>query len=115
LRSRERDPATTAYRYALDSDEWHHCDVRIVAERGVVRDFSVTYLAIIEDRLVPIARYDAAHGYPHRDTVDWTGQVVEKHWMPLQSLGEALDHAIVDFKANYQRYFNEFLARRSQR
>jgi hypothetical protein len=35
--------------------------------------------------------------------------------MPLESLGDALDDAILDVKMNYQRYFDEFQARRSAR
>lgn len=115
MRHSPRDPATTAYRHPLSPDEWHLCDVRILAERGQVLDFTVVYLAIVDNRIMPVARYDAAHGYPHLDTLDWSGNVFEKHWLPLQSLGEALDHAILDFKVNYQRYFDAFLARRPQR
>jgi hypothetical protein len=82
MRRRERDPATTAYRFRLDPPHLHYCDVRVLAERGAVLDFAVLYLATVEDRVYPVIRYDAAHGDPHRDTLDWNGYVVEKHWMP---------------------------------
>jgi hypothetical protein len=90
----------------------HFCDVRILAHRGEVVDYTVLYLAIVDDRFVPIERFDAAHGYPHRDTLDWEGHVIEKHWMPLESLDVALNHAVLDVKMNYDRYFDAFLSRR---
>jgi hypothetical protein len=115
MRRKERDQATTAYRFALDPEKNNFCDVRILSERGHVLDYTVIYLTIIEGRLLPVERFDAAHGYPHRDALDWDGHVVEKQWMPLESLGDALDDAILDVKMNYQRYFDEFQARRSAR
>jgi hypothetical protein len=86
VRRKERDPATTAYRFALDPENDNFCDVRILSERGKVHDYTVLYLTIIDGRLMPVERFDAAHGYPHRDTPDWDGHVVEKHWLPLETL-----------------------------
>lgn len=115
MRGRERDPATTAYRYELDESGLHLCDVRILTERGDVLDYTVLYLATIDGVLMPVERYDSAHGYPHRDTLDWDGRVVEKHWTPLESLDAALDAAIVDVKARWREYFRAFLERRPKR
>ena len=112
---RERDAATTAYRFEIDVEKLNLCDVRILTDHGEVIDYTVLYLTIIDGRLIPVERFDAAHGYPHRDTLDWEGHVVEKHWMPLESLRAAVNHAILDVKTNYRQYFEEFLERRPNR
>ena len=115
MRRRERDPATTAYRYEFDDDGLHLCDVRILTDRGTVVDYTVIYLAMIDGSLMPVVRYDSAHGYPHRDTLDWEGRVVEKHWTPRESLDTALDSAIIEVKARWREFHREFLARRPRR
>jgi hypothetical protein len=115
MRRGPRDPATAAYRFAVDDDELHFCAVRIVTDRGNVVDYGVVYLATVAEKLMAVERYDIAHGYPHRDTLDWEGHVVQKHWIPLASFGAALDAAILDVKLHYQRYFDQFLARRPGR
>lgn len=112
MRHRERDPATTAYRFRLDPPRLPYCDVRILAERGKVLDFTVIYSATIGDRLYPVMRYDTAHGDPRRDKLDWDGHVVEKLWMPGMSYADALNHAIRGVKANWEDMFAEFLRRR---
>lgn len=115
MRRRKRDPATTAYRFRLDPPHLHYCDVRVLAERGEVLDFTVLYLATVEDRVYPVIRYDTAHGDPHRDTLDWNGFVVEKHWMPGKSNAEALNDAIREVKTTWPEMYAAFLRRRPVR
>jgi hypothetical protein len=112
MRHKERDPATTAYRYEIDTQGMHLCDVRILTDRrGSVTDYTVLYLATIEGVVQPVVRYDAAHGYPHRDTLDWDGRVIEKHWMPQQSLAQALNRAIEELKTQWPVFFEAFMQR----
>jgi hypothetical protein len=87
MRSRERDPATTAYRFAVDPWEMNFCDVRILSELGEVLDYTVLYLTLIR-------------------------RVVEKHWLPLESLDVAVNKAILDVKTQWPRYLDAFLERR---
>jgi hypothetical protein len=112
MRRKERDPATTAYRFRLDPPHLHYCDVRVLAERGRVLDFTVIYLATVGDRVYPVMRYDTAHGDPHRDTLDWDGHVVEKHWMPGMFYALALNNAIREVKTTWEDMFADFLRRR---
>jgi hypothetical protein len=113
MRRKERNRATTAYRHEVDDYGRHLCDVRIFTDkRGKVVDYTVLYLATIEDRILPVVRYDSAHGYPHRDTLDWDGHVVDKHWTPLQPLPIALNQAIEEVKTHWHEYFEAFLLRR---
>jgi hypothetical protein len=67
------------------------------------------YLTIVDGGLEPVERFDAVHGYPHRDTLDGDGNVVEKHWTPLASLSDAVRDAILDVKSRWRRYLEAFL------
>ncbi|MEA2514305.1 MAG: hypothetical protein QOJ59_3792 [Thermomicrobiales bacterium] len=115
MRRKDRDPATTAYGHKVDQQGNHFCDVRILTDRGEVIDDTVLDLAMVEGVLMPVARDDSAHGYPHRDTLDWDGHVAEKLWMPLQSLSEALNHAVEEVKTLWPGHFEAFLLRRPLR
>jgi hypothetical protein len=83
--------------------------------RHKVIDYTVLYLTLVDDQLRPVERFDPAHGYPHRDTLDWEGHVVEKHWMPLESLVDGVRNAILDVKSQWPRYLEAFLERRPGR
>jgi hypothetical protein len=107
-----RDPATTAYRFELDRAAMNFCDVRVLAERSEVMDFTVLYLTSIDEVLLPVMRYDTAHGDPHRDTLDWDGHDVEKHWIPALPRGIALDAAIREVNSNWEAMLADFLRRR---
>ncbi|MEA2530134.1 MAG: hypothetical protein QOG89_1778 [Thermomicrobiales bacterium] len=65
-----------------------------------------------EGRFYTAVRFDAAHGYPHRDTLDWEGRVIEKEWLRLQPLADALTEAEDDVRANWQRYREELFRRK---
>jgi hypothetical protein len=82
MRRKERVRATTAYRYKLDDLGSHLCNVRILTERGRVVEYIVLYPATINGSVMPVVRYDSAHGYPQRETLAWDGGVVETHWSP---------------------------------
>ena len=86
--------------------------VRIVTEGRTVLDFTVQYEAYIEGEYRPVVRYDCHLG-PHRDTLDWSGRTIHKHWMPKGiSYNQALDDATADIEANWERYRDDFLRRR---
>ena len=44
--------------------------VRFLTDRGVVRRFTVQYEAVVDGTTYPVVRWDTAHGYVHRDTLD---------------------------------------------
>ena len=81
-------------------------------ERGHVLEFSVQLECWIEDRWRPVARYDTAHGFAHRDVLGWSGNVVEKTPLPANwTLKRALAYAISDLKDHAATYRSEFLGR----
>lgn len=51
-----------------------------------------------------VARYDLAHGVPHRDENSRRGRLLAKTWFPSDKPEVVLEHAIKDFKKNYESY-----------
>jgi hypothetical protein len=82
--------------------------VSFTQHRGQVISFAVLLVAELEDGLVNIARYDTAHGLPHRDVLGRKKGLLTKHWFPNVPYGRVLDLAISDFKANHESYIRIF-------
>lgn len=86
---------------------------RFTTEGGQVRTFTVQYEAWIDDEFRPAIRYDTAHGQPHRDELDWSGETIEKEWLPAEmSLNEAMTYAERDILDNWPKYREAFVRRR---
>jgi hypothetical protein len=79
--------------------------VAFVQQGGEVVSFAVVLVAETLDGLVNVARYDTAHGVPHRDVMGRRKGLLSKRWFPNVPLGRVLDLAITDFKANHESYF----------
>ena len=73
--------------------------------------YTVRYEAWIEGRAYPVVRYDSAHGRAHRDTLDWTGEIVDKAWRSFPSLDDAMTDAIDTIKAEWYSFREAFLRR----
>ena len=58
-----------------------------------------------------IARYDTAHGRPHRDMISPKGRLLRKDWLLEMTFSEAANHANQDFKGNHEAYIQQFEAR----
>lgn len=85
----------------------------MVREGKNVVDFVVQLEAYIDDRFRPIIRYNGSHGHPHRDTLDWNGETIEKRWAPPGTTNShVVTEAIKEVSANAERYIAEFLRRR---
>ena len=83
---------------------------RFDLDRGRVTEFTVQLECWIEGRWRPVVRYDTAHGYPHRDTLGWTGTVMAKDPMPPGlSRNDAMNQARADLVAHHATYRAEFL------
>ena len=54
------------------------------------------------------ARYDMAHGVPHRDKNGMKAGLIAKIWFPNDSPERVLAQAIKDFKKNYESYIEKF-------
>ena len=82
--------------------------VSFLQQRGQVISFAVLLVADTADGLVNVARYDTAHGMPHRDVLGRRKGLLTKHWFPNVPFGRVLDLAITDFKANHESYVRIF-------
>jgi hypothetical protein len=82
--------------------------VSFVQQHGQVISFAVMLVMETADGLVNIARYDTAHGLPHRDVLGQKKGLLTKHWFPTVPYGRVLDLAISDFKANHESYIRIF-------
>ena len=71
---------------------------------GRVVSFCVRLMLVQEGREHNVARYDTAHGVPHRDVLGQQGRLVQKTWFPDQPLEAVLNHALNDFKLHYRQY-----------
>ncbi|MBA2277905.1 MAG: hypothetical protein H0W06_09115 [Chloroflexia bacterium] len=63
---------------ANGGDGGDHIRVRFATERGRVLRYTVQFEILNEGRHWPAVRYDSAHGVPHRDTLDWRGETIDK-------------------------------------
>src|SRR5262249_13454746 len=88
--------------------------IRIVVvkdDRHEVVAYTVQFEIYHEGHYHPAVRFDAAHGHPHRDTLDWDGRVVAKDWLRPLGNAAALTEAEQDIEANWQKYREEFFRR----
>jgi hypothetical protein len=69
---------------------------------------------MIDGIVYPVVRYDTAHDYAHRDTLDRSGREIAKDWIAGPNrFAWALTIAIRDLKTNWSTYFDEFIRRES--
>lgn len=89
--------------------------IHINIDRGEVTRFVVQLeCAIGGDRWLPVVRYDSAHGRPHRDILDPSGETVKKEWLDELlghdvSMAEGLNYGQDDLKRNWRIYRDTFL------
>jgi len=70
---------------------------------GRVIEFVIQYETKVGERWFPVVRFDASHGFPHRDLLDAQGNV-EKQRLSFRDYNEALAYAEADINLNWMRY-----------
>lgn len=78
--------------------------VEIVMAAGRVISFCVRLMLVRAGCEHNVARYDTAHGVPHRDVLGRGGKLIQKTWFPDQPLESVLNQAVDDFRLHYQQY-----------
>ena len=73
-------------------------------DAGRVVGFVVRLMIDLEGTIYNVARYDTAHGTPHRDILTRSNKIIEKQWLVDMDFDAALTCAISDFKQNYESY-----------
>jgi hypothetical protein len=75
-----------------------------------VEAFTVQLELVIDDEWLPVVRYDCAHGVPHRDLLDLTGNIIAKEWL-LGSLNDVLTSGTRELRVNWRYYVSRFSGR----
>jgi len=92
------------YRIWLSDNAYMVVDFTMV--RGRIVSFVVRLMHVDEAGAESnVARYDTAHGAPHRDILGRKAGVLTKTWYIDASLDSVLRQAIGDFKHNYEDYY----------
>jgi len=77
-----------------------------------VVEFAIQYEIRWGEEWVPVARYDTAHGFAHRDLFTEKGEVV-KTPLGMKDLNMALTFAESDLKSNWRLYRQRYRGDRS--
>ena len=96
----------------ISDDGLNRIRVRLQIERGEVLRYVVQYETVVEGKIYPVVRYDSAHGYPHRDLLDWNGNVVERIWLAPVDYGAAATEAIAALDRDWPQPREAFLRTR---
>jgi len=94
--------------FFIPLDESDRIRMQIVVEKKEVIYLVVQYETMIDERWLPIVRYDAAHGYFHQDLYQGNKQVSKKE-ISVADLNEGLTYAQKDLAQHWQQYKNKFL------
>lgn len=78
-----------------------------VSDEGRIIEFRVQYELYVRRRWYPVVRYDTAHGFAHRDLMDFNG-VKSKTPLFTSDYNEALTFAESDIKSNWEIYKTRF-------
>jgi len=81
-----------------------------VRSKWRIISFTVQYETLWRDKWLPVVRYDAAHGFAHRDLYDLQGKTAKTPLFILD-YNQALTFAESDLRVNWQVYRERFLKR----
>ncbi len=92
----------------LDEESFERLRFKVTTLKGKVIDIVIQYETFINDKWVAIARYDCAHGFFHRDSMNPDG-TQDKSTISIDQLDVALGYAEQDLKDNWQKYRSNYL------
>ncbi len=76
-------------------------------EKGIILEFVVQYEALMSDQWQPIARYDTAHGFAHKDIMKANGKTI-KQPLFFETYNLAFTYTTIDLKLNWKKYREDF-------
>jgi hypothetical protein len=81
--------------------------INLLVEAGMVTDFQVIYLTMLNGHMHQVLRYDCAHGFPHKDVLF----TKPKRKVRIQSndYKRIIDDAICDIRENWREYKAKYL------
>lgn len=68
----------------------------------------VQFETFIDNNWRPVIRYDTAHGFAHKDVLNFKGKVIEKIEMTEIDYKQALQIANIDIETNWKKYKEKF-------
>jgi hypothetical protein len=96
------------YLIYLSADSNDRLRVYAQKEKGAILEFVVQYEALISEEWRPIARYDTAHGFAHKDIMKASGETI-KQPLFFETYNLAFTYATIDLKANWKKYRESFV------
>jgi hypothetical protein len=99
---------TKVFLKELEDKDTERLRLKIVVVKGKVVDMVVQYESVVDGKWTPIARYDCAHGFLHRDVMFRNGDK-RKEVIAIERLEDALAYAQQDFKDHWQSYKDRYL------
>jgi hypothetical protein len=78
--------------------------VDFVTAKGRVVSFVVRLMWVENEQQINVARYDTAHGSPHRDILGEGNKLIQKEWFFDLPADRVLKNAIEDFRLNHEHY-----------
>ena len=97
-----------AYVFMLTNDDRKRHEH--VSEKGEVKGFIVQFETKINDKWMPVVRYDTSHGFAHKDIINPDGSK-EKILLGEVSYDELLTEADKDINENWEEYKKRYLRR----
>ena len=94
--------------YKIWLDDRTFMVVELAMIKGGVVSFVVRLMYLEAGREFNIARYDTAHGAPHRDSLGRRHGLLRKEWYLDLPMDVVLQRAIMDFRLNYESYIAQF-------
>lgn len=94
--------------YEMWLDDCTYIVVDFETVRGRLVGFVVRLMLITAAGVVDVARYDTAHGTPHRDLTNRSGRGISKDWLFDFDFESAMTCAVTDFKEHYEHYVQEW-------
>lgn len=93
---------------AWSPDSEDRIQVRIRTDHAQVVDFE----SLINQQIDAVVRCDGSHRRGHCDSIDRSGHVIQKQWLPDHvMLAKALNVGLADIIRNWRQYRRTFLAR----
>ncbi len=83
---------------------------RFKKEKGEIVDLVAQFETIINEKWIPIVRYDCAHGFFHRDVMHPNGDK-EKKLIDVPDLNFAFSYARQDLEDKWEWYKEQYLKR----
>jgi hypothetical protein len=75
---------------------------------GRVVSFVVRLMRVEGGEEANVARYDTAHGTPHRDVIGKRAGLLSKAWYIDAGLDSVLREAVEDLRRNYEDYIRTY-------